>query len=528
MELSMNNNCDKLIQPYATSGIVKEPNFINLNYTNQDFWSLKDRIREFMFERFGPEGTELPGTFNDFIESSIAIMQMEVMAFIADTLSFKMDQQFNERFLSTVTQTDNAFRIAKQFGMMPQPPISARSFWVVALNGILNRDVVIPSPVEVETSNGQESLQIELYPADSNGNPIFDQDIIIPAGKLENRSIVGLEGLTFQNEFVGTGEVSQIYQLSNGPVIYDSIRVDIDGTMWDGVEYFTDSQPRREYRTDYDADFNAYVIFGNNRAGLIPSQGSRIIVTYRTGGGVKGNIVTNYVQTQRQVYVPSLQFSVPVTYRNYTKGEFGYDGDGVEEIRKKLPKYLKVQDRLVSVEDYKNFADIFVTPYQGQVGKSTAVLRHHGCAANVIDLYVLAKDDGNELVDATSELKAALLEAISEKKMMTHDVCVKDGTIISVDVSIDITLERNYRKFESQNKNITERLVQEFFRLENWDFDKDLKDSDIIKKLSSVKEFQTIDISFITDDAGNSGKTVTTRFYEIIRPEDITISFIYV
>jgi hypothetical protein len=63
-----------------------------------------------------------------------------------------------------------------------------------------------------------------------------------------------------------------------------SYRVYVDGVKWQQVPFFTDSQPRREYRVEYDSTYTAFVIFGNNRAGLIPNQGSNILIVYRQGG----------------------------------------------------------------------------------------------------------------------------------------------------------------------------------------------------------------------------------------------------
>jgi hypothetical protein len=45
---------------------------------------MKTRLVEFIRQKYSTE-------FNDFVESSLAIMLIENMAFIADTLSFKMD-----------------------------------------------------------------------------------------------------------------------------------------------------------------------------------------------------------------------------------------------------------------------------------------------------------------------------------------------------------------------------------------------------------------------------------------------------
>ena len=100
----MATNCPIEVSPYDQSGVIKNTNIFNLNYTNQDFYSMKTRLVDLINERFGPEGTVIPNTFNDFVESDLAIMLIENWAFLADTLSFKMDQIVNELFIDTVMQ----------------------------------------------------------------------------------------------------------------------------------------------------------------------------------------------------------------------------------------------------------------------------------------------------------------------------------------------------------------------------------------------------------------------------------------
>ena len=184
----MSNNCP-FIEPFAKSELIKKPNVFNLNYTNQDFWSMKNRLIEFTQQRFGKE-------FNDFVESSLAIMLLENWAFVADTLSFKMDQIANEIFIDTVTEIDNAFRLCKLVGFEPQPPISAKSYWTASLTNPITTDISIMTPHVITVNGGGSSLDMELFAADSEGNPMFDEDIIIPANSLVNASVVGLEGKT--------------------------------------------------------------------------------------------------------------------------------------------------------------------------------------------------------------------------------------------------------------------------------------------------------------------------------------------
>ena len=149
----MAENCPINVEPFAQSGILKQPNLVNLNYTNQDFWSMKSRLVDFINERFGENGSVLPNTFNDLIESSIAMMLIENWAFLADTLSFKTDQIANELFIDTVTQIENAFRLANLVGFEPLPPIAARSLWLATINNPLSTDLTITPPISIDRNS---------------------------------------------------------------------------------------------------------------------------------------------------------------------------------------------------------------------------------------------------------------------------------------------------------------------------------------------------------------------------------------
>jgi len=518
--VATNNHCPFDITPYTQSQVITTPSIFNLNYTNQDFWSMKSRLVDFVRQKFSTD-------FSDFVESSLAIMLIENWSFLADTLSFKMDQIANEIFIDTVTELENAFRLAKLVGFQPQPPIASRCLFTATLNNTLNSDVVIPTPYDLSITSGTTSINYELFAADSENNPIFDQDIIIPAGSLVNASIIGLEGLTVTFNTNGTGAINQTLALNQTPVIFDSIRVFVDGVQWQQVEYFTDSQPRREFRVEYDSTYQAFVIFGNNRTGLIPSQGSNIQVTYRQGGGIVGNIVSGSVQAEGLFNVPNIPFGISVSFRNYTKGEFGYDGDTIDDIRTKLPAWARAQNRAVTGLDYKTLADQFSTPYQGQIGKATAVLRNYGCAGNIIDLYILAKDGLSGLVVATDELKNSLTNYMNQVKMFTDFLCIRDGQVVLVDTTVDVVMDRLYRKFEDEFRVKIQRRLDAFFALSNWDYGDTLREVDVTKVLSDLKEINSIDLNFSTNDPNNGGNIVTSRFFEIIRPDTIFINFTY-
>ncbi|NIQ15545.1 MAG: hypothetical protein GTO02_14445, partial [Candidatus Dadabacteria bacterium] len=339
--------------------------------------------------------------FNDFSESSIAIMLIEMWAFIADTLSFKIDQLANELFIDTVTDFDNIFRLSRLVGFNPTPPLPAKAMFTATINHPQTSDIVIGTPVTLSIPELKGFDQyFELFAADNNNNPIFGESIVIPAGKTHINSIVGIQGSSFNENFTSNGKANQMFPLEYNYVQFGSIKVTVDNTLWDEVEYFTESKPKMEYRVEFDSLYKAYVLFGDNKGGMIPPQGAKIRLRYRMGGGSSGNIITGAFNETVYADVPGLGNPLSVIMRNYTRGEFGYDGDDIDDIRIKLPNYLRSQERAVTGDDYKNLVDQFKTPYNGIVGKSTIVLRNHGCAGNVIDCYILSKEGDNELVKA--------------------------------------------------------------------------------------------------------------------------------
>ena len=511
----MSDNCISL-QPLAQSDTSAPTVLPSINYTNQDFDSLKTRLALYVQQRF-------PNDFSDFFESDLGIMLIETWAFCADMLSFKIDQIANEPFIDTVSEIDNAFRIAQQVGFQPTPPIASRALFSFTINSLLTTDMVIPAGFAVTTGSPSGTITYELFSADPLNNPLYDQDIIIPAGSFTNTAVVGLEGQTIIDQYNSTGETNQSFVLYQSPVIYDSIRVDVDGTRWTQVDYFTDSNPRQEYRVSFDSNYEGAIQFGDGVGGAVPSQGSQIQVTYRIGGGVRGNIVTGAINIQSGFVVPGFGVTVPITVVNYTRGEFGYDGDGIEDIRRKLPAYNKAQDRAVTGEDYKALAELFVTPTNGQIGKATVVLRNSGCAGNVIDLYILSLDGTDGLINSNDQMKVELQSYFEEKKMISDYLCIKDGVVKFVDVLVDLNVNKFYRKFSAEiTQKVNQRLAL-FFSLSNWEYGKPLRSTEIIQSLADIKEINSINLTFTTSDPSETGDIISAAYYEVIRSDNINI-----
>jgi hypothetical protein len=111
--------------------------------------------------------------------------------------------------------------------------------------------------------------------------------------------------------------------------------------------------------------------------------------------------------------------------------------------------------------------------------------------------------------------------------MLNVFVCIKDGQIVEVDINVDLILDKFYKKFQEEIEAKVLRKVSSFFSLNNWEYGKNLKSIDIIKIISTISEIKSIDVNLLTNIENNSGDFIGTKYYEIVRPSNIEINFVY-
>jgi hypothetical protein len=106
---------------------IKKP---AINYTSREFVTIKNDLVNYA-RRYYPE------RFRDFSVNSFGSLMLDSVAYVGDILSFYLDYQVNETFLSTALQYDNILKIAQQMGYKPQ--LSPSSY------GLLTCFVLVPS-----------------------------------------------------------------------------------------------------------------------------------------------------------------------------------------------------------------------------------------------------------------------------------------------------------------------------------------------------------------------------------------------
>lgn len=85
----------------------------DIKYLNRDFSSIRQSLLDY-------SKTYFPTTFNDFTPTSTGVLFVEMAAYVGDVLSFYLDNQIQETFLTNARQTDNIFNMAYTMGYRPR------------------------------------------------------------------------------------------------------------------------------------------------------------------------------------------------------------------------------------------------------------------------------------------------------------------------------------------------------------------------------------------------------------------------
>ena len=85
----------------------------DIKYVNRDFNDFRNTLIEY-------SKTYFPNTYNDFSNTSTGMLFMEMASYIGDVLSFYLDNQIQETFITNARQTENLYQMAYFLGYKPK------------------------------------------------------------------------------------------------------------------------------------------------------------------------------------------------------------------------------------------------------------------------------------------------------------------------------------------------------------------------------------------------------------------------
>ena len=248
--------------------------------------------------------------------------------------------------------------------------------------------------------------------------------------------------------------------------------------------------------------------------GLAPSN-TTLTVNYNYGGKVEDNVASNSITGfARKTYTistegldatkkASAESSIKIT--NETPASGGSSSETLTQIKENAAAYFNAQNRAVTKADYitrayslpqkyGNIAKAFIVQdeqleLQGQlqvidgqiVDSRTATKQPNPLALN---MYLLGYDVNKNLVGLNKAVKQNLKTYLSQYRIMTDAINIKDGYIINIGVKFNIIVKRGYNKNDVLFKAI--QKVKQFFAPDKWQMNQPIVLSDLAYQISLV------------------------------------------
>lgn len=269
----------------------------------------------------------------------------------------------------------------------------------------------------------------------------------------------------------------------------------VDGVRWREVPSFFGVGPEEQVYVTRRSDVGAVTVqFGDGRTGVrLPTGSENITATYRVGIGLGGLVDAGQI---------SLLMSRPLGVKEVTNPKASEGADDPETLataRTNAPLTVLTLDRVVSLQDYEDFARAFAG-----IGKAAVTLLWTGEVQSVHLTVALA--DGSAPED-DSPTVATLRSALNQARHALRPVLVQGHIGRPFRVAAKVAVDPAYLA-EEVIADATRALL-EHFAFEQRDLAQDVTTAEVIAALQGVKGVVFVDLdqlAFLTGGAAVDGR----------------------
>ena len=249
-----------------------------------------------------------------------------------------------------------------------------------------------------------------------------------------------------QQDVLGSGSASQAgqsFSLSRSPLTYlpaptaagaaSTLVTSVNGVAWAEVGNLASAGPTDHvYMTQTDETGKTTVLFGDGVNGArLPTGAANVTAAYCVGLGSGGNVQANQI-SQLQTRPQGVQ-----GVANPVPASGGADPDTVASGRANAPLAVMALDRVVSVQDYQDFARAWAG-----IGKASSVLLSDGLS-QFVHLTICGTTD--QPLDTSSALYASLVASLAANGDPHLPVRVAPGQIDLIVLAASVHLESGYQ-----------------------------------------------------------------------------------
>jgi hypothetical protein len=318
-------------------------------------------------------------------------------------------------------------------------------------------------------------------------------------------------GATIQ-EVLGSGDASQpnqTFTLKRPPLTYisaptptgvsSSLEIRLNDLEWQEAPASFGLTPKDEkYIARLASDGTPNVIFGDPASRLATGQ-QNLRAKYRTGIGLDGNVAAGVI---------SMLQSRPPGLRGVTNplpASGGADPQDISRARANAPLAVLTLDRIVSLDDYENFARGFAG-----VGKAQAITVWSG-ETRLAHLTIAAAS--GDAVDPSSPLFQTLTRAIELAHDPVQQVIVASYQPLTFNLHAGILVDQPRYEFTLVYNQVIAALAAAF-SFDNRDFAQAVTAAEIITLIQSVPGVIATDLNqlYLTSDPSGPAQTEPPAF----------------
>lgn len=318
-------------------------------------------------------------------------------------------------------------------GEPDRAPVTGSSVRVQGdFTGLLQRMLGIHGPGPDDAASRGEVVRVTSAIPGSDGTTTLVLDPALAQEYVREHVVVNANiarathGQTAPDEVLGSGNAAQPFQrfvLKGRPLTHvlspadprgvaAALSIRVNGVEWRQVPSLFGQPPdARVYALRHASDGSTVVEFGDGITGArLPTGTENVIASYRTGLGPSGEIPSGRAAllTRRPAGID--------TVTNPARFTGGADAESPDSIRQSAPRTVLTLDRLVSLQDYEDFARVFAG-----VGKVLAAGIWVG-QRRLVHLTIASAS--GQPVAATDPLRQDLLLALRRFQDPVHHVTV--------------------------------------------------------------------------------------------------------
>ena len=247
--------------------------------------------------------------------------------------------------------------------------------------------------------------------------------------------------------------------------------------------------------------------------GLAPAN-TTLTVRYTVGGGIESNVqsdtLTNIVDIQFDSDGAGLDFGLfnriknSIAVNNPYPATGGKDKETIDEIRFNTIALNASQNRAITDIDY--IIRTYMMPSKfGSIAKAfiqkTNNTQQNNNSQYGLDLYVLGYDSNRNLINLNDLVKENLKTYLSQYRMMTDSINIKNAYIINIGIDFSIVTQPGFNSNEVLIQCISK--LKEIFNINKWQINQPINLSNLYAELDRINGVQTISSITINNLVGD-------------------------